>query len=67
MSRRVPGLAFVGRCGQNGMASATLRGSGRDARLVVRTLRRWLDRDPPRIAPDAWRTHTPAPPACTPA
>lgn len=55
LSQCVPGLAFVGRSGQNGLASATLRGSGRDARFIVRTLNRWLDHNPPRCAPDSWQ------------
>lgn len=38
----VGGVYFVGRPGQNGIASATLRGAGRDARHVVRHLRRRL-------------------------
>ena len=36
ISTRFPRLAFCGRSGQNGFASATLRGVGRDAELVVR-------------------------------
>lgn len=40
LSITVPGLAFVGRPGQNGLASATLRGSGRDAAYVTRAIRR---------------------------
>lgn len=38
ISAVVPGLGFVGLSGQNGFASATLRGVGRDARDVVSQL-----------------------------
>tara|TARA_R110000782_G_scaffold30348_7_gene75585 strand:+ start:53149 stop:54243 length:1095 start_codon:yes stop_codon:yes gene_type:complete len=44
MCKRVPGLAFVGRPGQSGLASATLRGSGRDAAYVTGSLKRWISR-----------------------
>lgn len=39
LSTTVPGLGFVGVPGQTGLASATLRGVGPDARRVVRRLR----------------------------
>lgn len=42
LSMTVPGLGFVGVPGQTGLASATLRGVGPDARGVVRRLRRRL-------------------------
>lgn len=38
VSATVDGLYFVGRPGQNGIASGTMRGAGRDARLIVRRL-----------------------------
>jgi putative flavoprotein involved in K+ transport len=38
VSTTVPGLGFVGLEGQRGLASATLRGVGRDAEFVVRRL-----------------------------
>jgi putative flavoprotein involved in K+ transport len=41
-STRVPGLYFVGLVGQTCFRSATLRGAGPDAELVVRDLRRRL-------------------------
>jgi putative flavoprotein involved in K+ transport len=40
VSLGIPGLYFVGLSGQTGLASATLRGVGRDAAEVVRALRR---------------------------
>jgi putative flavoprotein involved in K+ transport len=42
VSTSVPGLYFVGLSGQTSFRSATLRGVGRDAAHVVRTLRRDL-------------------------
>lgn len=42
VSSTVPGLGFVGLPGQTGIASATLRGVGPDARRVVRHLTRRL-------------------------
>jgi putative flavoprotein involved in K+ transport len=45
ISLAVPGLAFVGLSGQRTLASATLRGVGRDAAPVVAHLRRHLRRD----------------------
>ena len=42
VSTTVPGLGFVGLPGQTGIASATLRGVGPDARRVVRHLARRL-------------------------
>lgn len=44
ISLAVPGLAFVGLSGQRTLASATLRGVGRDAAPVVAHLRRHLRR-----------------------
>jgi putative flavoprotein involved in K+ transport len=44
VSRSIDGLYFLGRPGQNGLASGTLRGAGRDARFVVERLRRRLGR-----------------------
>jgi len=44
LSRRVPGLAFAGLPGQLTPASGTLRGSGPDARRVVKKLRTQLNR-----------------------
>jgi putative flavoprotein involved in K+ transport len=38
VSTTVPGLGYVGLEGQRGIASATLRGVGRDAEHVVRRL-----------------------------
>ena len=46
-SLTVPGLGYVGLPGQTGPASATVRGSGPDARRVTRWLRRSLAHDPP--------------------
>ncbi|UBV44650.1 NAD(P)/FAD-dependent oxidoreductase (plasmid) [Deinococcus taeanensis] len=40
VSRSVPGLYFVGLSGQRAVASATLRGAGRDAAVVIRHLAR---------------------------
>lgn len=44
VSTRVPGLFFVGLSGQRAMASATLRGAGQDAEVVVARLVRHLKR-----------------------
>lgn len=44
VSRAVPRLYFVGLSGQTGVASATLRGVGRDGAYVVKEMRRWLKR-----------------------
>lgn len=53
-STTVPGLGFVGLPGQTGIASATLRGVGQDARRVVRRLAvrlgRQVERSPARGA-----------------
>jgi len=46
VSRTVPGLGFVGLPGQTGLASATLRGVGRDADQVVLRLVQGLARRP---------------------
>jgi putative flavoprotein involved in K+ transport len=46
VSTTVPGLGFVGVPGQTGIASATLRGVGPDARRVVRHLARRLTTQP---------------------
>ena len=46
VSRTVPGLYAVGQSGQRNFASATLRGVGPDAAVVVRHLRRYLERLP---------------------
>jgi putative flavoprotein involved in K+ transport len=42
VSRTVPGLYYVGLSGQRNFASATLRGVGPDAEVVVRRLQRFL-------------------------
>ncbi|HXE58422.1 MAG TPA: NAD(P)/FAD-dependent oxidoreductase [Gemmatimonadales bacterium] len=47
-STSVPGLFFVGLVGQRNHASATLRGAGADARVVVERLLRHLARRPGR-------------------
>ncbi|PPK95417.1 putative flavoprotein involved in K+ transport [Kineococcus xinjiangensis] len=51
VSTTVPGLGYVGLPGQHGLASATLRGAGPDARRVVRRLTDQLRRRAPTPAP----------------
>jgi putative flavoprotein involved in K+ transport len=43
VSLSTPGLYYVGLPGQRAIASATLRGSGNDAKYVIRKLRRYLN------------------------
>lgn len=50
VSKAAEGLYFVGRPGQNGIASGTMRGAGLDARSVVRRVAaRTRRRVPPRV------------------
>ena len=49
-SLTVPRLGYVGLPGQTGPASATVRGSGPDARRITRWLQRSLARNPPTPA-----------------
>lgn len=58
VSLSVPGLYFVGLSGQRNFASATLRGVGPDAAVVVRALRRHLRAHRMRMSwlGDGWRT-----------
>ncbi|WP_034341744.1 flavin-containing monooxygenase [Deinococcus misasensis] len=51
ISTTLPGLAFVGLPGQRSMASATLRGVGRDARVVVQHLKSHLRHTQPQPLP----------------
>ena len=46
----VPRLGYVGLPGQTGQASATVRGSGPDARRITRWLQRSLAHNPPTPA-----------------
>jgi putative flavoprotein involved in K+ transport len=46
-SLTVPRLGYLGLPGQTGPASATVRGSGHDARRITGWLRRGLAHDPP--------------------
>jgi putative flavoprotein involved in K+ transport len=50
ISLTTPRLGFVGIPGQQGLASATVRGVGADARRVVRALRRQISADEPAPA-----------------
>lgn len=55
ISLTVPGLSYLGLNFQRTFASATLRGVGPDAALVVRHLKRWLHSSAQASSPDSSR------------